>query len=552
MYNKKKSQGKRKPYQKRNETPRDTSTTREQPEKPQDRLQPKENGDERDSRKSEFNSPEWYAASPQLLKDAASLAFSEPLGSNYILSNNASGSWVGSLTDRVPGVMTLTYAPSIGVANAGSDSINIAARNIYSFVRYANAGHINYNSPDLMMYLLAMDQIYSFYAWMVRTYGALSVYSIKNRYLPDTVVRAMNADAVDLRKNLANFRYYINVFAVKAGSLCVPATMSYMARHMWMNSNVFADSLSLKSQLYVFNPDGFWQYTPIAESTGGNLTYKTFTPVSLGLFTLTDIMTFGDALLGAVISDEDCGIMSGDILKAFGLGNLVQLGQVPENYAVIPAYVPEVLTQIHNATINGTPYTQTGVSTFNVSQSNDLITFNPVTQTTTGMNIDNKLFDMPMDAPEAADVMVASRLTVLPKDTTYNGVTLKWHSTFLDMGTEIITRGDILRLNTDGSIGTPLTFGNVLNISSSTVTSTDVELIAALEKFDWHPGLYIATGSGGQPVALTLYDIMEDLTNYTVIAKSDLTKMHTTAVLSEFAVPLMGSAAMRGNSTTKV
>lgn len=80
----------------------------------------------------------------------------------------------GRDTFVVPGIMTFMYAPSIGVAfSTDSAAINVAAKNIYAYVRFANSGARNYDAPNLMTYLLALDSAYQIYACGVRLYAAL-------------------------------------------------------------------------------------------------------------------------------------------------------------------------------------------------------------------------------------------------------------------------------------------------------------------------------------------------------------------------------------------
>lgn len=96
---------------------------------------------------------------PQLVKDVASLSFRTPLGSPSGLPSRSNP--VGRDRRSIPGIMNLYFVPTIGSSTAGeSSAINIAAKNIYSFVRHENSGRINYDAPDLMLYLLALDSAF--------------------------------------------------------------------------------------------------------------------------------------------------------------------------------------------------------------------------------------------------------------------------------------------------------------------------------------------------------------------------------------------------------
>jgi hypothetical protein len=506
---------------------------------------------EKDTRKNEreeapnkvgFNSPEWYAASPQLMVDAASLAFSEPVGTTLSMEPSGVTSWSNQAFDAgIPGVCCLSWVPAVGISSSESSALNIATRNIYSFVRHANAGHTNYNSPDLMIYLLCMDSIYSYFAWMVRLYGVIRAYNIKSRYMPKALVESMGVNFDDLNKSLADFRYYINNFAVKAGSLCTPATMSYNARHIWMNSHVYLDELSAKGQLYLFDQQVYWKFSATSDPNGGRAVAVKRYDWMGSESTLADIITFGNALLEPILADEDMGIMSGDILKAFGDSNLVRLANIPEDYFVIPEYNEEVLSQIQNATVLRLP---TSTSELDVYQSNNVLFFNPEFS---GRGVDFKkiIFTIAKDSPTPSDIMVASRLTnILLHDEDGN-------KTYLEAcGSDFITDMRIWYNDEDGITKQVLIHSEwYIDLAAPELTAANLRALSKLEMFNNHPQVVAyCVGNNKLHYSGTFFDV----NNYTLLSSYELGKMHNTAILSEFAVPTMGSVAMRGSSTTKV
>lgn len=319
---------------------------------------------------SEPNDWRWYALDEQLLKDTASIPYSWPTGNRVNLSEYA-----GELNDSAfPGVLSMYLTPTIGWTDKETDPINIAMRNIYSYVRHANAGHTNYEAPDYFMYLLAMDSVYSYHAWLKRVYGCMMLYSTENKYYPRGVIDSMNVDFESIQANLAQFRTYINLFAVKAGSLCVPASMSYFAKHMWMYSGIYTDGLTAKSQIYMFNPVLFGKFEAF-ETGGSKLIAVPMVDRPEGRFKYEDLIELGNTLLNPLITNEDIGIMSGDTLKAFGPENLFKITGITEDYTVLPAYEPEVLDQIQNATLVGYPIwadAPSGDSNVMVSQNTDI------------------------------------------------------------------------------------------------------------------------------------------------------------------------------------
>lgn len=320
---------------------------------------------------SKDNDPNWYALNKQLLKDAASFPYAWPLGNRLNLGERATVINKGS----IPGILVMNWVPTIGYSSDGTSPVNVASINTYTKVRHDNSGHANYDHADYMMYLLAMDSVYAYHSWMRRVYGVALTYSNTNRYYPRALVEAMGVDFEDLQRNLADFRQYINTYAVKASALAVPANMSIMTKHYWMSEGLYYDSNQDKPQTYLFNPLGFYKFAlsqgddphgtlvfapmfgddtvgPDGKPTGANV-HTGATAVKK--WTFDTIRRYGDMLLAPIISDEDFGIMSGDTLKSFGIGGCYTLPITEETYTVVPSYSPEVLDQIQNATFIGSP-----------------------------------------------------------------------------------------------------------------------------------------------------------------------------------------------------
>lgn len=346
-----------------------------------DRAQPRPRaGEEReyvwDAHKSKPNDWRWYAQNEQLLRDSASFPYSWPLGNRLNLGEYSPEINLGSL----PGIMSISVLPSFGYSDDINAPINVAARNVYSFVRHANSGHANYDAPDLMLYMCAMDSLYSYLAYLKRVYGVVNTYSYTNRYFPKAAVSAMGVDFDDIQRNLADFRGYINTLAVKVGSMCVPASMSYMAKHMWLFDGIYADSPQNKAQVYMFVPEALYQYNVDSDGAGCLMPVKVYGstasqdawptlrsivdvagPANIAnrptetLLTFSNLVEIGDLLINRILQSEDMNIMSGDILKAFTPSNVFKVTGVSEDYTVLPSYNEEVLDQIQNLSLIGTP-----------------------------------------------------------------------------------------------------------------------------------------------------------------------------------------------------
>lgn len=493
--------------------------------------------------KEGINDISWYAQNPQILADSSSLAFATPLGGKF----NVGDAYLNSSDNvSIPGICALRIVPAVGISTDNYSPINIAARNLYSFVRHANSGHANYNSPDEMLYLMAMDNLYSFHAWMTRIYGVMRFYIPTNRYLAKTLVESMGAQFDSLESAMSDFRFYINTFAIKVSSLCTPASMAYFSRHRWIYSNVYLDEPNVKAQSYIFTPEHFLQFEEMTgEQTFGVLK---LTPKITNM-SYTAIRTLGNNMVAKIIESEDMNIMSGDILKAFGEGNVLRVPTIDENHEVVPVYNPEVLTQIHNTRILGALYYEDITDPF-VTQDpdNGAIVFNPQFRGYRGNRTD-LLFDLPSDNPTPADVMVASRLSVISKNevmtpANHNEVTYNIDS----CGSDVCVGATIYTFATNVSgfwIAEATECEGVLLFGDDQgMLMTNVDLISKWHHFEQHPRLLMISDYDEALEESSYLGGFSDTTNFTVVNADDLKKMHECALLSMFDVP--GNGMIKG------
>ena len=483
--------------------------------------------------KHTYNDVSWYAKNAQILNDAASISFNNPVGTQIDYGWDDYSHTVMPGNQSSPGVMVFNTILCPGLSVDNSSAVNIAARNIYSWIRHANSGHSNYDSPDLMMYLLAMDNLYAFYNWMKRTYGIMRKYSLYNRYTPSALVAAINVDYNDLQTKLSDFRYYINQFALKLNALAVPATMSLLIRHSWMFSNVYTDGDTEKSQLYLYNPVYFYQYDEVGNNKGGQLVAKPFP----GPMTLDSFRSYGDALISAVIESEDLNIMSGDILKAYGESSLFKLSQIEPDYIVDFVKNEEVLLQMHNIKMLGAPLGQyAGEDTsLNIVQdpNSNAIIYNPNIHVNTWGYHTNAIINTNKQVMTPADTMVATRLVAMagPEEDLEVGMKVSLHS----CGSEFVNYATVHYADfANGKFG--LKSVNYYGIMQTDTTNTP-SYMAMLEKFDWHPEVKFTTFETATKAGTVLNGSCFDLDNYAVVYRDTMKKMHDVAILSEFGVP---------------
>lgn len=492
---------------------------------------------------AKFNDPSWYIREGQMAKDVASLSFNNALGSNYTLMQElGTTAAVNSYTDVLPGILAINMVPAMGATYDARSPINVAAKNIVGFIRSYNSGAKNYDSPDLMLMLGAMDSIYALIAHFMRAYGTARVFSHTNRYIGDALLYAMGFNASEVRQNLANFRSYINMLITKASAICTPSIMTVYARHFWMFSGVYKDEDIDKSQMYLYRPVALWSYEEM--DGAGYLKANPVGAVANGylngtLWTLTEWEDLADSMIGKLLNSQDVAVMSGDILKAYGEGNLWKLSLINEDYATIPVYSEEVLDQIHNTTFLGgyitkgaTPTSTTvdfDLSGLDVTQSTDLtpwLFFQPQFFNASAASW-TRLMDLVGNDPDPERVMVASRNMAMVQAFATAGN--KVVCSLSTCGSDIAINAGLISYGINGTLTNILLFNqDVSGISTN---------VLGLWKFRRAPLIYkMASGTGGG----NLTGIEGAVDNYTNVSFDDLRRMHESALLAMLGVPFYG------------
>jgi len=481
------------------------------------------------------NDPRWYASSEQLLKDAFSLSMPYQLGAGF--TSNLPSSDPATMTQKTyyaPGICTIRLAPLPGKSSNGSSPVNLAAHKICAWVRHANSGHANYDPADLMMYILAMDNAYMLYNFLVRAYGVMRLYNQVNRYTPKMLVQAMHLDFDDLNKNLANFRYKINYFANALASFAVPATLPYITRHQWLFQDVYTDEPDFKSQLYMFIPECLYKWNEKVVSPGSAEVPGYLSPVLIGgytnpnnndLLTYSDISQMIDQFLSPLVTSEDFNIMGGDIIKAYGLNNCLVIHEIDENYTVIPVPEETALKQIENSNC----FERVDLSG-NITQSADGAII--CTPGLTLRDVDRREYDIlnfHQDIVTPEDIAEATRLMSAPDDV--NGG-------FWSFGSELPVKTEYYTINPSSSSGfDKVSLGDGYRVNLNSI-SNGYSSFCTVSNFYRHPitAVYEFETSTTDS-ATNFYGYFGNLDNYTFIDPNTLSKMHETALLSLFDVP---------------
>lgn len=481
------------------------------------------------------NDPRWYAASEQLMKDAFSLSMPYQLGSGFTMTLPTSDPAQRPMkTFYAPGICALRVAPLPGLSVDGSSPVNLAAHKICAWVRHANSGHANYDPADLMMYILAMDNAYMLYNFLVRAYGVMRLYNQVNRYTPKVLVQAMHLDFDDLNANLANFRYKINYFANALASFAVPATLPYITRHQWLFRDIYTDEPDFKSQLYMFVPECLYKWNEKVITPGEATVPGYLSPVNIGgytnpnnnnLLTYSEISQMIDDFLAPLVTSEDFNIMGGDIIKAYGLSNCLVIHEISEDYTVIPIPEETALKQIENCNCF-----ERVVLTGNITQRADgAIICNPGL---TLRDVDRRWYDIlnfHQDIVTPEDVAEATRLLSVPHDTAGG---------FRGFGSELPVKTEYYTINPSSASGFDIvSLGDGQRVNLNGIPNL-YRSICTISNFYRHPiTAFYEFNTGTIDYADDCYGYFGNLDNYTFVEPNTVVKMHETALLSLFDVP---------------
>lgn len=512
-----------------------------------------EMGDET-KKTSKSNDVTWYAKNVELLRSAASLPFSTTTGMQLPFGSSAMPS--------VPGVMSLTWNMSIGGVN--NDAINAAANSLYSYVVHANSRNTKYNAPDLMQVIIEGAHVFSAIAHAIRAYGTMKRFDQRNSYLPIGLIAAMGFDYSDLQANLSQMWFDINEIIARATQIWIPNDIPVLQRWFWMNSNIYMDAASIKSQYYVFTPGSFYGYDETYNDNGGALSLipddaasetqiKPFTMKAGSNHTWAEYVTLLNTMIGSLLNSEDRGIMFGDILKAYGSDKIYAISPIPSDYTVQPVYDTEVLSQIENLSVyDGIPYAfaqNTNLLQIYTDWKGDNATTPPGTKYMYPLTLMSWVRDVEilnfhqLDVPTPAQIMVATRLKAMGafgiKPTTSGTSVLLVPKT---CGTETISGVDWIQFNYTDNV--PSLAVTAMSVNANSTVGITYPMFSAHEAFDWAPWIYYYADTTlpsdvANVKAPSVRNCFGDFDYYTSIDTETLKKMNVTALYSEFGVPVI-------------
>lgn len=498
-----------------------------------DQKPPKEEG------KSEPKKNDWrfYAINEQIAKDLGSIPYSNIPGVPHELAFD-NGSVVSEFKSTFPGAIAILYDTAIGNATDATNGINMAAKQLYTKIRKMNSGAKNYEAADVMMYVLAMREIYAEYFECQRAIGLAQNYHFVNRNMPEVILTAAGINSQPLFNNIASLRGTLNVIATKINSFAMPNYFKAFMRDAVLSSQFFYDSSSRRSQCYIFRKRGYYTWSSTSSTTGSSLQYTLHTANGGAKISLVTRLNSLNNMIDALFNDTDVNTIAGDILKAFGDAKMFSVKLTGEDYIVDGVYDEDILAQIENMkTVKSCLYQQPGISTideitFSITQKNGLISNAYNLSPQAHMVISRRfLFNSHKDVPDYRDTWEWSRnMTVLryvEADTIeiFCGLEMfwtMWYFTRFEGGT--ISGNELL----------------ITGLSNAGASSPSLANVCRLAQFDWHPEVeYITVDTYPATATTKVTEEFEgmDIKVYTYIDAVTLTNLHSNAVYAAFYDP---------------
>lgn len=497
------------------------------------------------------NDLSWYSKYPQLLVAGASFPYPYRPGMDIKLGKVNGGTGTTNVMDwsyHIPGVLSLQWVPSLGVSTSVTDPASVMAKELYAKVRSKYSGSLDADAPDFVMYLMALDSVYAYIAWLKRLYRTLNAWTPMNHALPDTLLAGYTvsqADAESLRLNKTQLWQCINELILQSRKFVCPAVMDIFNRHYWMSDNVYLDDSTMNSQIYCFNPVGLYCLGQVnipgdLTNTAAGLKIKRL-PLSK---TVDNLYKFGLDLLSAIAEWDDGYTISGYLMRAFEGVNSFTVDDLSPDEVLTPVYSPEVLSQIQNSfTIgdevviedNSLDVSQNPVTNAVISQPKVYVLKKTADAVQLLRAIDTALpvFSMGVDNPGPADNVIASRLNAMFTYVTERKLgETDVYEFEVDCGTEIPLSWNYYSVPISADIEPGNNYIIPQLIVSTSGSTWDAIKMAVITQFNKSPLVRIAVqkGTGGDYFC----GMLGDVHNVTAINREDLANLHKICLYSEF------------------
>lgn len=519
------------------------------------------------------NDISWYSRYPNLLAAAGSFPYPYKPGMSVDLGTVAVGSTTTvdyDLKYDIPGVMVLDWIPTIGKSNLSTDPASILGKEMYARVRNAYSGTLRADAPDYVIYILALDSIYSYISWLKRVFRIMNTWTPENYLVPDALLHGLGFNDVDiqeLRLHRVELWQAINTLVLHSRKFTCPASIDFINRHYWLNDNVFTDAPTMQGQFYLFNQVRYYyyqlmKYEGAASQVGGvtsrvPVTLRTSTsPDSYKVVTVANLLKMGLDMINALNEWDDAYTINGYLMRAYAGDPAFLVDEIALDARFEPVYSQEVLMQIENSQSSPAPQywieNPVHIDIYQNPTTNAIISNPMVEYTNTDSDIplavgSKAIFNMRMPVPTAFENTIASRLKVLVENTTHTFPDETEASKVLlikSAGSEIPVGWRMVGFNgADWSGNSTASITEMakeyidqymfIGASVSGTKNIDVIKVFAMEAFDWHPIVLawrMMAGTNGYNQVFPVGDIL----NLTTVDQSALAELHKICLYSEF------------------
>lgn len=273
---------------------------------------------------------------------------------------------------RVPGVYAVTFAPLFGRATGiQTDPVNLAARNMWMNLRSLYSNRIPYTAGAIVKYSMALDSLLTAFQWVKRAYGVVFAYDVRNRYVPDALLKAMGLDYQDFRANLPDIKVFLNKLASQLSVFGVPTELRFILDHIDATAHIYMDDETSTAQYIVYSPEFYWKMN-WAEGKLESYSLVDYNQLTDPTATLAPWSTVRDrftALVEAFVNNEDVYMIASDMMRLYG--NLAGIGPVDSTYMIGPEVDPVQREIWHNSTypVKGMFTHTTASSRFQVTEN---------------------------------------------------------------------------------------------------------------------------------------------------------------------------------------
>lgn len=498
------------------------------------------------------NDVSWYTHYADLSDSAARIPFSWQPGRQipfvypleFLNENSTTAKYL------YPGIMTLSFYPTVGRSTEISSPLNVCAREVYGRIRAKYSGSLEADAPDIMMYIIALDSLYMIYEDMKRVYYLLGQYTPYNTLYPKAIVEALGYDYDDLMENKVLLFQHICEAGAMLSKFLVPDQMDLFKRHQFMASNVYADSATSKSQQYAFKVGGFYTLKNTSTMTTLEITDWAGT-MSGDQLTVQSAWNIFYTAIKKLMSWDTSYTIVGYLQRAFEGESFLAPTPVLEQGVLTPVYNLEVLTQIQN--LNAVNVKKSSLNVTQDPTNDNILLCDPIMEYSKvsgtyqywKSSVYDPIISLPVDNPTTTDIIISTRLTAMPigKPTGTSGSIKSSH---LTCGTEIVysigmtTSQAGIPVNIPSQSCNLIEFGHTndvlttVNYASVNALTNMIWYSSMLTNFNMHPTIYTQTidKDNGDQKASTY--ISCDADNVTVVKNEHMSDLHRMCIYSEF------------------